>query len=216
MNVCVWVILVTKYLLASYFLIKTRGNQNSPMCNLWDQVSNIFLPKVFSWAEETRDLAAIHVAGFLCAGFWFVSFPGSAFRWFHMLIVLMIVRVAWKPWLCTVSGRWLTSQMPPWLNCFYSWFGCWVGEYWSYIWGLYLHFSVSEYQTSISVSNIKSYLIVENAGCDLSGNATKFWWDLDMPVIQTGMYRYSLFVPLSSATQQEQQQGFSTKRNFFF
>lgn len=53
---------------------------------------------------------------------------------------------------------------------------------------LNFHFSVSEYETSISVSNIKSCR-VEDAGYDLSCNATKFWGVLEMPVIQTGMVR---------------------------
>lgn len=82
-----------------------------------------------------------------------------------------------------------TSQMSPWLNIFIP--GLAAGQVntgYIYVF-LYLHLSGSEYEASISISNVKSCkgLRVENAVCALSGDTTKFWAVLELPVIRTGV-----------------------------
>lgn len=75
LNVCVWGILVAKYLLA-ISLSKLEASRIISCAILWGQASAIFLPRVFP--EQIRDLAGIHIGGFFLwflfsFGFWWVG-----------------------------------------------------------------------------------------------------------------------------------------------
>lgn len=131
--------------LLTIFLSKLEGISTA-CAVVWDQVSATFWPRVFP--EQIRDLAGIHVDGsfhlvflfglvdfclvLVCLGFFLATHVDN-----------FMCSSCWRlsALFGSLSSTW--SQVDGWqARCpqgwtfFYSWSGCWVVEYWLYVWFL--------------------------------------------------------------------------------